>query len=177
MRCVAELRKRPIASRGSRITIERLQRMPDLSRVEAEPLIALKKILRGDIELKARKNHAGYLQAILRPEDDLGATVPGMTIEVETKAPLLVDACRTTATLFVLRQGVKWRVHQIEVQPPHKRTHNGVGGALYGPHAHRGDATLPLEDVTLSCQTPLDEFFAVFCERSNISFDGSIYIS
>ncbi|HDR8933001.1 hypothetical protein [Burkholderia vietnamiensis] len=151
--------------------------MPDLSRAEAEPLIAIKKVLHGDIELKARKNHAGYLLAMLRPEDELGATLPGMTIELETKAALLVDACRTTATLFVLRQGVKWRVHQIEVQPSHKRSHNSPSGPLYGPHEHRGDATLPLEDVTLSCQTPLDELFAVFCKRSNISFDGSILIS
>ncbi|HDR9087172.1 TPA: hypothetical protein QDB10_003085 [Burkholderia vietnamiensis] len=151
--------------------------MPDLSRAEAEPLIAMKKVLRGDIELKARKNHAGYLMAMLRPEDELGATLPGMTIELETKAALLVDACRTTATLFVLRQGVKWRVHQIEVQPRHKRSHNGPSGPLYGPHEHRGDETLPLEDVTLSCQTPLDELFAVFCKSSNMSFDGSILIS
>ncbi|WP_244135787.1 hypothetical protein [Burkholderia seminalis] len=155
----------------------RSQRMPDLSGVEAEPLIAMQKILRGDIELHPRKNHAGYYHAILRPEDELGATMPGMTIEVETKAPLLIDACRTTATLFLLRQGVKWRVHQIEVQPPHKRTHNGTSGPLYGPHEHRGDATFPLEGMALSCQTPLDEFFAVFCKRSNISFDGRIYIS
>ncbi|MBU9581345.1 hypothetical protein [Burkholderia multivorans] len=150
--------------------------MPDLSRAEAEPLIAMKKALRGDIALTPRKNHAGYLLAILRPEDELGATIPGMTIEVETKAPLLVDACRTTATVFVLRHGAKWRVHQIEVQPAHRRSHNGPAGALYGPHEHRGDTTLPLDDVALSCQTPLDEFFAVFCKRSNISFDGSIYI-
>ncbi|WP_246326971.1 hypothetical protein [Burkholderia guangdongensis] len=154
-----------------------IEAMPDLSRAEAERLIAMKKILRGDVELKARKNHAGYLLAILRPEDDLGATLPGMTVEIETKAPLIIDACRTTATLFVLRQGVKWRVHQIEVQPTHKRSHNAPGGPLYGPHEHRGDETLALEDVTLSCQTPLEEFFAVFCKRSNISFDGSIYTS
>ncbi|KKL34010.1 hypothetical protein WR30_26110 [Burkholderia contaminans FFH2055] len=151
--------------------------MPDLSRAEAEPLIAMTKILRANVELKARKNHAGYLLAVLRPEDELGATLPGMTVEVETKAAMLVDACRTTATLFVLRQGVKWRVHQIEVQPAHKRSHNGKTGVLYGPHEHRGDETLALDDVALSCQTPLDELFAVFCTRSNISFDGSIYIS
>ncbi|KVF97004.1 hypothetical protein WJ21_16680 [Burkholderia vietnamiensis] len=150
--------------------------MPDLSRAEAEPLIAVAKILRGDIDLKPRKNHAGYLLAIVRPEDELGATLPGMTVEVETKAPLVIDACRTTATLFVLRHGVKWRVHQIEVQPQHRRTHNGPSGPIYGPHEHRGDETLRLVE-SLSCQTPLDELFALFCKRSNISFDGSIFIS
>ncbi|RAQ93318.1 hypothetical protein A4G86_27215 [Burkholderia pseudomallei] len=151
--------------------------MPDLARAEAEPLIAMRKILHGDIELTARKNHAGYLAAVLRPEDELGGTLPGMTVEVEMKAAMLIDACRTSATLFVLRQGVKWRVHQIEVQPAHKRSHNAPAGPLYGPHEHRGDEALSLEDVTLSCQTPLSEVFAVFCNRSNISFDGSIQIS
>ncbi|MGS1060563.1 hypothetical protein [Burkholderia glumae] len=149
--------------------------MPDLPRVEAESHIATAKYIHGDIELKPRKNHAGYQLAVVRPEDELGATLPGLTVEVETKAPLMVDACRTTVSLFLLHQGVKWRVHQIEVQPSSKRSHNGSGGALYGPHEHRGDEVLAIEG--LSCETPLANLFALFCERSNIKFDGCILLS
>jgi hypothetical protein len=150
--------------------------MADLPRNEAEVLIGLRKFVHGDFILQPRKNHAGYLAAAIRPEDEFDATIPGVTIEIEVKAPTLIATCLNMVSVYQLRNGVKYRAHQIEVQPMTKRSHNGPTGPIYGPHEHRGDSVEALRDVPLSCDTSLDEFFAVFCSRSNISFSGKIVL-
>lgn len=150
--------------------------MPDLAFAEAENLIALAKVVNVDLALSPRKNHAGYLIASARVEDEFGATIPGMTVEIEAKAPLLIDACRNTVSLFVLRRAVKWRVHQIEIQPSGKRSHNELGKTIYGPHEHRGDKAQPLHDTNVSCDTSLGDLFALLCLRSNISFNGRVIL-
>ncbi len=150
--------------------------MPDLAAAEAEKLIAIAKVLNGNLELTPRKNHVGYLIASARVEDEFGATIPGMTVELEAKAPLLIDACRNTVSVFVLRKAVKWRVHQIEIQPVGKRTHNEPGNTIYGPHEHRGDKAQGLQGYNVSCDTSLSDLFAILCERSNICFSGRIIL-
>jgi len=111
---------------------------------------------------------------VARAEDEFGATLPGLTIEIEMKAPLLVDACKHIATLFLLKGGVKYRVYQLEVQPPHKRSHNEPGNTLFGPHQHRGDEVLAYNASKVTCNTPVEALFELFCSEANISFTGKI---
>lgn len=110
--------------------------MADLPHAEAEPLIALRKVARGDLRLQPRRNHSGYLSAAVRAEDEADATIPGVTVELELKTPLLVESCKNIASIYLLRSGVKYRVYQIEVQPADKRSHNAPGNAIYGLHEH-----------------------------------------
>jgi hypothetical protein len=148
--------------------------MADLPQHEAEPLIARTKYVPGNLNLQPRKNHAGYVSASTRADDDTGATIPGLTIEIELKAPLLVDVCKHIVSIYLLRGGIKWRVYQIEVQPPGKRSHNEPGNAVYGPHEHIGDKVAPYAGTPISCATTLDELFEIFCLKANISFTGKI---
>ncbi|MGE8451753.1 MAG: hypothetical protein ACN6OP_14235 [Pseudomonadales bacterium] len=150
--------------------------MADLPRREAEPLIALSKYVRGDLHLQTRKNHAGYMSAAARPEDLFDATIPGLTVELELKAPLLVDACKNIASLYLLRNGVKYRVYQLEIQPPTKRSHNEPGNVLYGPHQHIGDQVITYDTAKASCSTPIEKLFELFCLEANITFTGKIVL-
>lgn len=150
--------------------------MAELQRREAEPLIAISKFVAGDLHLQPRKNHAGYMSAAVRPEDMFGATIPGLTVELELKTPLLVDACKHIASVYLLRNAVKYRVYQLEVQPAGKRSHNEPGNTLYGPHQHIGDAALAYDPQKLSCGTPIEDFFKLFCVEANITFTGKIIL-
>ncbi|WP_354684414.1 hypothetical protein [Cupriavidus necator] len=150
--------------------------MAQLPRNEAEPLIALRKFVGSDLHLQPRKNHAGYVSGAARPEDEFGATLPGLTVELELKAPLLVDACKHIVTLFLLKNGVKYRVYQFEVQPPSKRSHNEPGNAIFGPHEHRGDEVIAYDRAEVHCGTPVETLFELFCSEANISFTGKIIL-
>lgn len=136
----------------------------------------MRKSVRGDLHLRPRNNHAGYIAAAVRPEDETAASIPGLTVELELKIPLRVDACKNTASIYLLRSGVKYRVYQIEIQPVAKRSHNAPGNIIYGPHEHIGDQVKVYEGPPLSCSTPIEPLFQIFCRKANIGFTGNILL-
>ncbi len=136
----------------------------------------MSKYVGSDLHLQPRRNHAGYTSASARPDDMFGATIPGLTVELELKAPSLIDACKNIASIYLSRHGVKYRVYQLEVQPAAKRSHNEPGNTLYGPHQHIGDCALEYDHSKVSCSTPIDDFFRLFCAEANITFTGKIVL-
>lgn len=125
----------------------------------------MSKYVGSDLHLQPRRNHAGYTSASARPDDMFGATIPGLTVELELKAPSLIDACKNIASIYLSRHGVKYRVYQLEVQPAAKRSHNEPGNTLYGPHQHIGDCALEYDHSKVSCSTPIDDFLGYSAQK------------
>lgn len=135
--------------------------------------MAVPKLCGAALAWTERDNHVGLLLATAQPEDDTGAIFPGMTLQLVIKRPVVVDRCLYELGLFQLEHGVRRRVYQLNVSPTDKRSHNGPGGALYGPHEHVGNQVLPISDPHISCGH-LDVAFAFFCQRINLAFSGTL---
>lgn len=116
------------------------------------PQIAIipKSVLRPPVWVP-RSNHAGHLIAAVNLLDSSFATIPGTTLQLEIKAPIIVDSCFYLFSIMQHADKRRWPVFQLEVAPDHKRTHNG-SPSIYGPHLHCGDdAPIPVRDQKVHC--------------------------
>jgi len=84
-----------------------------------------------------RMNHAGHLIGVADLVDAAGITLPGLTVQIEIKAPILVVSCLYLFSIMQLAGKERRPVYQLEVTPAGKRSHNGLV-PLYGPHEHVG---------------------------------------
>jgi hypothetical protein len=114
-----------------------------------------------------RGNHAGHTLCTAQLIDSDGIIQPGLTVELEMKAPIFSDRCLFLFSLFRLEHGMRRRLYQLDVQPKNKRTHNGVT-TLYGPHEHVGNEEPSLvNNPTVSCDN-WDAGWSYFCSRTGI---------
>lgn len=146
--------------------------MSSITRHQAIQLMSVPKVCGATLVWAERPNHRGLLLASAQPEDETGALIPGLTLQLEIKKPVLVDRCLYEFGMFVLERGVRRRVYQVNVSPPDKRSHNSPGGPIHGPHEHVGDQVLPIHDPTVACGHP-EVAFAFYCRRINLSFSGA----
>lgn len=147
--------------------------MSDVVPAYADQLMAFPKLCNVTLTWSERDNHAGLLLATAQPEDTTGAILPGMTLQLVVKRPLVVDRCLYELGLFQLDHGMRRRVYQLNVTPADKRSHNGPNGPLYGPHEHIGHQVLPVDDPDITCGR-LDVAFAFFCRRIHLTFSGNL---
>lgn len=105
--------------------------------------------------LRPRSNHAGHLFGVAELVDNQGVTLPGLTLQIEIKAPVDAARCLFLFSLMRLQHGKRRRLYQLEVSPHNKRTHNGQT-AIYGPHEHIEDDTNQVTDPAVRC----DNWFA-----------------
>lgn len=145
--------------------------MYDVSHDRAQQLMAMPKLCSASLVWAERDNHIGLLLASAQPEDETGAILPGMTLQLVLKRPVVVDRCLYEFGLFQLEQGVRRRVYQLHVSPANKRSHQGPEGKFYGPHEHVGHVALPITDPDIACGR-LDVAFAYYCRRINLAFAG-----
>lgn len=101
---------------------------------------------------KPRHNHAGHLFGVAELADTFGVTIPGLTLQIEIKAPVDSQRCLFLFSVMQLVQKKRVRTYQLEVAPITKRTHNGKT-PIYGPHEHVGDKNEPTPVVSpdVSC--------------------------
>lgn len=147
--------------------------MSDVPHAQALAVLAGPKFCDTQLSWAERVNHSGHLLATAALEDDTGAILPGLTLQLEVKRPIVADRCLYELGLFLLQNGVRRRIYQLNVCPPDKRSHNGAAGTLHGPHEHVGDHTAAVTDPTVRCGA-LGVAFAVFCRRVNLSFSGAL---
>lgn len=146
--------------------------MSDVNHDQAVELMALPKLCSATLTWSERDNHVGLLLASAQPEDNTGAILPGLTLQLEIKRPIVVDRCLYEFGLFLLEHGVRRRVYQLNVSPADKRSHNGPLGPIYGPHEHVGNRVLPIDDPDVACGRP-DVAFAYYCRRISLVFSGA----
>ena len=147
--------------------------MSYVSHDKALQLMAMPKLCSASLVWSERDNHVGLLLASAQPEDETGAILPGLTLQLEIKRPIVVDRCLYEFGLFLLEHGVRRRVYQLNVCPTDKRSHNGPLGPMYGPHEHVGNRVLPIDDPDVACGRP-DVAFAFYFRRINLAFSGAL---
>lgn len=147
--------------------------MSDLPKSQALQVMASLKFCAESLTWADRSNHIGLLLATAQPEDETGAIIPGLTLQLEVKRPVVVDRCQYEFGMFLLEHGVRRRVYQLNVTPRDKRSHNGVSGAIYGPHEHIGDSVEAVADPDIQCGQ-LAVAFQLFCRRTNLTFTGQL---
>lgn len=136
---------------------------------EARSLLARAKVVTDALEWTARPNHAGSVWCTAVVFDAQGVAIPGVTLQLEAKAPIAVDACLFHFSLFKQVHGKRLRVYQLEVAPAKKKTHNGPKGALHGPHEHFGeDVAEEVHDPSVRCGD-WPAAFRWFCVRCNLT--------
>ena len=84
--------------------------------------MALPKMCGADLSWSERGNHVGHLLATAALEDDTGATIPGLTLQLEVKKPIVVDRCLYELGVFILDAGVRrivlYKVERLRVTEP-----------------------------------------------------------
>lgn len=145
--------------------------MSDVPHAHALTVLAYPKFCNALLAWEERVNHTGHLLATAVLDDDTGAVMPGLTLQLEVKRPVVADRCLYELGLFLLENGVRRRVYQLNVCPPDKRSHNGVSGSLYGPHEHVGDTVTAVADPAVRCGA-LGVAFETYCSRVNLMFTG-----
>ena len=114
-----------------------------------------------------RNNHTGHVICIAQLIDGDGIIQPGLTVELEMKAPVFAERCYYLFSMFRLEHGKRKRLYQLEVQPQGKRTHNAVI-PIYGPHEHLGDEEpIAVTDTTVTCDNWAAGWL-YFCSQTGI---------
>lgn len=139
-----------------------------MNETKARPLIVVNKHPQNWSGFQARSNHRGHVIGVAQVSGDDGVFIPGLTVEIEAKAPLVTDQCLYHFSLRQRSGKLREVVYQLEVCPSSKRSHNGAI-VLYGPHEHVGDSeptSVHVSDV--SCND-WDGCLRWFLARINLS--------
>ena len=78
--------------------------MSDVSHDQALQLMAVLKLCSTSLVWSHRDNHVGLLLALTQPEDESRAILPGLTLQLEIKRPIVVDRCLYEFGLFLLER-------------------------------------------------------------------------
>lgn len=118
-----------------------------------------------------RDNHAGFYIISSQLEDMEGSIIPGLTMRLERKRGVVVDACNVELGLFKLERATLYRVYQLHIGPKDKKTHSDADQVIYGPHEHIGGKVFPIADSSICCDL-LKSAFALYCNRINLTYTG-----
>jgi len=140
---------------------------------KAKPIIDLPKFCNQNLVWGTKANQNSFLQATSALDDAEGATIPGLTIQLEVKKPILVATYHFELGLFKLsHNGIRERVYQLNVTPMHRRSHNDKKHPIYGPHIHHGcDLTFA---ASKSLGDDLNKAFELYCADINLSFTANL---
>lgn len=147
--------------------------MSDVPHAQALAVLAVPKFCDARLVWAERGNHANHLLATAPLEDKTGAILPGLTLQLEVKRPIVVDRCLYELGLFLLENGVRRRVYQLNVCPPDKRSHQAPGLLVHGPHEHAGDVVSAVPDPDVRCGA-FGVAFDFFCRRAGLAFGGEL---
>lgn len=136
-------------------------------------LIAIPKHYSGKIVFGPKETNSLFKVAAFRPQDELGAAIPGITVDITIRLGVVADRCKYTFTLFQLHNQKKKRVYQLEVVPRDKRSHNGPP-RIYGPHEHYGEEgdVRPIQNEL--CCTDYKLWLDFFCRRINLTLAAEL---
>lgn len=138
-----------------------------LDRTQLDALLLRKKHAHGWSGFQKRDNQANYLIGVSQLTDSGGVFIPGLTLEIEVKAPVMVDRCLLFFTLRQRAIGKRPRLYQLEVCPRDKRSHNGAT-VIHGPHEHfLEDEPRAVTEMSVNCDN-WDASFGWFLERVNV---------
>jgi len=170
---IDSLARQPKECRACSVEVERQRvKLRVISEEEALHLMAVPKRLPAGLECKPRLNHAGHQALSCQFEDEDGALIPGLTLVIEIKAPIVVDRCLYLFTMLSFQRGARHRAYQLEVAPQTRKTHNSPTETLYGPHEHIGtECVRPVQDV---CCGEFEGAFVFFAQKCAIALPHNL---
>jgi hypothetical protein len=143
-----------------------------VEKAEAELLCHIPKFCAANLTWGTKSNQANLLVATSALEDSEGATIPGLTLQLEIKKAIVTTRYQYELGLFKLIKGVRVRAYQLNVTPPDRRSHNGPEGRIYGPHQHFGT-----KHVDAVADNGFEDFvraFDFYCKTINLVFTGNL---
>lgn len=134
---------------------------------DAERIISIQKIAHNWTGFSQRANHSGHVIGSCQVATDDGIFIPGVTITIEIKAPIITSQCLHLFTIMKMIGKEKRRIYQLEICPINKRSHNGTP-VIYGPHEHIiNEITTPVVSTDVCCDK-WDESLLWFMNRINL---------
>jgi len=145
--------------------------MNELPNAAAMAVMAVPKLFGGNLVWADKPNHKSILLATFQPEDETGAILPGLSVQLEVTKAIVVDRCLYEFGLFKLEGGVRKRAYQLAVVPLNKRSHNTPSGPMFGPHEHLGEQVRTVSNDEIFCGQ-MGAAFAHFCSQISLVFTG-----
>lgn len=151
------------------------QHLNCLPHSEAQELMAIPKSSHATLAWKSANNQ-NYLACEFVPQDErdeLGGTLAGAIVSISYKPIRTIkDNDKLLITQHQITQGIKNRVYQIEANHKHIISCRDKDTLIYGSHEHIGERVYPLlHDYAVN---DLPNWFTLFCEKTNLSFSGSL---
>ena len=138
-----------------------------ITEAEARAIVLQPKQTLNALVWVARQNHAGVKHCSAVLADLNGVTIPGLTVELEVKAPIVAAACFYQLTIFRFAHGRRTRAYQLAVFPASKKSHIDAQQVIYGPHEHFGEPAFAVTDQAVGCDR-WPSTYAWFLNRCNL---------
>lgn len=145
---------------------------PFLTNDEATAIIAMAKIVHGEMEWKNSPPGSKLYGASAVIYDSSGATIPGLTMELFYHRTIVPGQYKFIFTLFTLRGTKKLRSFQVEVIPPDRIKHRENGVPISGPHEHVAEAGFKVDEEANSFGEDHEKWFHYFLKKANITYNG-----
>lgn len=143
----------------------------ELSEEEIAKLVAMEKFIAEDIDWKDIPNNSNYLAATDSLLDSTGASIPGLSYELQVRKGRYKNDCSYEFCIFLVKGGRRHPVYRIDAVPSAKRSHKGQDGWWRGAHEHYGNRAARFDpDVQHECDH--EAWFKEFLDRANIQFSG-----
>jgi hypothetical protein len=138
---------------------------------EIVEILAMDKFVVDDLDWQDSPTNSNYIAATDSLLDHDGASIPGLSYELQVRRGRYADDCRFAFCVFKIKGGRRQLIYRIDVMPEDKRSHKGPEGWWYGPHQHFGLRAEPFNPpLRLGCNH--EAWFREFLKRANISFSG-----
>lgn len=134
----------------------------------AVDVLSVPKIAVPPLNWMPKPNHAGSVVCASVLFDTNEVAIPGLTMALEAKAPIVTDQCLFLFSLFQQGPGGrKFRRYQLEVCPKGKLSHSELTRQIFGPHEHVEELTHPITDAGVDC-TDWQYCYEWFKQRCNL---------
>jgi hypothetical protein len=88
---------------------------PGLSEVEIAEIVAMEKFMTEDLDWRDSPTNSNYLAATDTLLDKTGASIPGVSYELQVRRGRYAEDCRFEFGVFKIKGGKRHRVYQINV--------------------------------------------------------------
>lgn len=143
-----------------------------LSEEEIAEILAIKKVMVGDLDWSEKPSNSNFLMATFTLFDEQGASIPGLTVDICVRRGRYQEDCRYEFGVFKLKGGKRLRAYQINVRARDKVSHNSEEGPWFGAHQHYGDKAIKFDpELAITCGHH-EGWFTEFLKRANIGHGG-----
>jgi hypothetical protein len=133
----------------------------------AQQILSAKKVAGNWTGFRPKENHRGLVLGLAILFDGTGASIPGLTLQLELRTPTIVNDCLFTFSIFQRFGTTRRRIYQLEICPGDKLSHNGEE-TIYGPHEHTPDGEVrAVRESGVDCEN-WSAGLAWFLSRTNI---------